>query len=195
MEPMPQGPVPVSPQHTSTQAPGQVFIERRLRPGPGLCTASSPGNEGSAAPPQQGRQPQPCLCPPQSTHGCCLFCTTWGFAAVAVPTRFRRRGEQGRAREGPSAGHRARVPQGQPATSWGAWLKVHGRRAAASLTGAPADPCPPTAAPPSPPPGTGSCRHPRAAGAVPPGAAGSLRRAAVSGQRAGRGPPPTPGHD
>lgn len=194
MEPMPRGPVPVSPQHTSTQAPGQVFIERRLQPGPGLCTASSPGNKGSAPPPSRAGSHSPSRVP---HHPLRLLPPLHDLG-----TRRRRRPHPlppsrgaGPGQRGPSAGPRARTPQGQPASSWGAWLKVRGRRAAASLIGAPAGPCPPTAAPPSPPPGTGSCRRPQAAGAVPPGAAGSLRRAAVSGQQAGRGPPPAPGHD
>lgn len=114
---MPRGPVPVSPQHTSTQVPGQVFIERRLPPGPGPCAASSPGNEGSAAPTPAGpagREAATAL--PVSPQP-----TTAAASSASLGTRHCHRPHPlppsrgaGPGQRGPLSRARSPCPQGQP---------------------------------------------------------------------------------
>lgn len=94
--------------HTRPLGSPDTFIEHHLQPGPGLGTASCPGTRGPETPPQQGRQggeAAMAVSVSVSSHSPATAATSsaWsgGLVTVTIPTHFRHRGEQGRARSGP----------------------------------------------------------------------------------------------
>lgn len=100
-------PVPPSPAR-ATPVTEQVFIERRLQPGPVLDVTPVQGLHRREAA-EAGLYPRP-------SHSRCPCCTVWGprhcqHSYPLPPSRGAGPGQSG----GPSAGHRALAPQGQ---SW-----------------------------------------------------------------------------